>query len=93
VIGNDGVWALEKNPMESLYRCSVTASLRPEARYDNLAEAPGGATASSCASRLSCGPLERAFGSGVPALVNVLADPSVACPRRANLIWHLARAP
>jgi hypothetical protein len=44
-----------------------------------------GGTASSCASRPSCGPLEPAFGAGVPALVNVLADPTVACRRRANL--------
>jgi nucleotide-binding universal stress UspA family protein len=29
--------------------------------------------------------LERAFASGKPALVNVLTDPSVVYPRRANL--------
>ena len=29
--------------------------------------------------------LERAFGAGKPALVNVLTDPSVAYPRRSNL--------
>jgi acetolactate synthase I/II/III large subunit len=29
--------------------------------------------------------LERAFAAGVPALVNVLTDPSVAYPRSANL--------
>jgi acetolactate synthase I/II/III large subunit len=29
--------------------------------------------------------LERAFGAGRPALVNVLTDPSVAYPRSANL--------
>jgi acetolactate synthase-1/2/3 large subunit len=29
--------------------------------------------------------LERAFASGKPALVNVLTDPSVAYPRKANL--------
>jgi acetolactate synthase-1/2/3 large subunit len=29
--------------------------------------------------------LERAFASGKPALVNVLTDPSIAYPRRANL--------
>ena len=29
--------------------------------------------------------LERAFSSGRPALVNVLTDPSVVYPRRANL--------
>ena len=29
--------------------------------------------------------LERAFSSGKPALVNVLTDPEVVYPRRANL--------
>jgi acetolactate synthase-1/2/3 large subunit len=29
--------------------------------------------------------LERAFGSGKPALVNVLTDPEVVYPRKANL--------
>ena len=29
--------------------------------------------------------LERAFASGKPALVNVLTDPSVVYPRKANL--------
>ena len=84
VIGNDGIWALEKNPMESLYGCSVAAGLRPEARYDKLAEALG------CHGELVREPFElwpaRArVGAGVPALVNVLADPTVAYPRRANL--------
>jgi acetolactate synthase I/II/III large subunit len=39
VIGNNGIWALEKNPMESLYGCSVAAGLRPKSRYDRFAEA------------------------------------------------------
>jgi len=29
--------------------------------------------------------LERAFSAGVPALVNVLTDPTVVYPRRSNL--------
>jgi acetolactate synthase-1/2/3 large subunit len=29
--------------------------------------------------------LERAFGSGLPAVVNVLTDPGVGYPRRSNL--------
>ena len=29
--------------------------------------------------------LERAFASGKPALVNVMTDPSIAYPRKANL--------
>jgi len=85
VIGNNGIWALEKHPMESLYGYSVAAELRPETRYDLMAEALG------CHGELVSRPdelrpaLERALGSGKPALVNVLTDPSVAYPRRSNL--------
>ncbi|HZQ32100.1 MAG TPA: acetolactate synthase, partial [Mycobacterium sp.] len=34
VIGNNGIWALEKHPMEALYGYSVVAELRPGTRYD-----------------------------------------------------------
>jgi thiamine pyrophosphate-dependent acetolactate synthase large subunit-like protein len=85
VVGNNGIWALEKYPMESIYGYSVAAELRPETRYDKLAEALG------CQSELVRAPsqlrpaLERAFAAGVPTLVNVLTDPAVAYPRRSNL--------
>ena len=42
VIGNNGIWALEKHPMEFLYGYSVAAELRPETRYDQVVEALGG---------------------------------------------------
>ncbi|HEY3189878.1 MAG TPA: acetolactate synthase, partial [Solirubrobacteraceae bacterium] len=34
VMGNNGIWALEKHPMEFLYGYSVAADLQPECRYD-----------------------------------------------------------
>ncbi len=85
VIGNNGIWALEKYPMEFLYGYSVAAELRPETRYDRVAEALG------CHGELVSTPdelrpaLQRAFAAGGPALVNVLTDPGVAYPRRSNL--------
>src|SRR5688500_5499073 len=42
VMGNNGVWALEKHPMEFLYGYSVAAELQPELRYDKVVEALGG---------------------------------------------------
>ena len=42
VMGNNGIWALEKHPMEFLYGYSVAAELTPETRYDRLVEALGG---------------------------------------------------
>ena len=84
VIGNNGIWALEKHPMELLYGYSVAAELRPETRYD---ESYGrwAVTASSCASRRSYGRRSSARWRGGPAVVNVLTDPGVAYPRRSNL--------
>ncbi|MGI8559757.1 MAG: acetolactate synthase [Solirubrobacteraceae bacterium] len=85
VMGNNGIWGLEKHPMEFLYGYSVAADLRPETRYDKVVEALG------CHGELVSRPqdvrpaIARAFESGLPALVNVLTDPAVAYPRRSNL--------
>jgi acetolactate synthase-1/2/3 large subunit len=85
VVGNNGIWGLEKHPMEAIYGYSVAAELRPETRYDLIAEALG------CHGELVSTPAElrpaidRALSSGRPALVNVLTDPSVVYPRKSNL--------
>jgi acetolactate synthase-1/2/3 large subunit len=85
VMGNNGIWALEKHPMEFLYGYSVAAELRPGTRYDQVVQALG------CHGELVERPqdvvpaLERAFSAGVPALVNVLTDPDVIYPRKSNL--------
>ncbi|HEV7360603.1 MAG TPA: acetolactate synthase, partial [Mycobacterium sp.] len=42
VIGNNGIWALEKHPMEAIYGYSVVAELRPGTRYDEVVRALGG---------------------------------------------------
>src|SRR5436305_1351723 len=42
VMGNNGIWALEKHPMEFLYRYSVAADLQPGSRDDQVVEALGG---------------------------------------------------
>jgi acetolactate synthase I/II/III large subunit len=85
VMGNNGIWALEKHPMEFLYGYSVAADLRPGTRYDQvvtalgghgeLVERPGGVKPA----------LARAFEAGKPALLNVLTDPTVVYPRKSNL--------
>jgi acetolactate synthase-1/2/3 large subunit len=86
VMGNNGIWALEKHPMEFLYQgWSVAADLRPETRYDQVVEALGGHGALVRTPAELRPALDAAFASGKPALVNVLTDPSVAYPRSANL--------
>jgi acetolactate synthase I/II/III large subunit len=85
IVGNNGIWALEKHPMEAIYGYSVAADLAPETRYDLVAQALG------CDGELVREPgellpaLERGLASSRPTLINVLTDPSVAYPRRSNL--------
>ena len=85
VIGNNGIWALEKHPMEALYGYSVAADLRPSTRYDQVATALGfeGELVSTPAELRPA--LERGLASGQPTVINVLTDPTVAYPRRSNL--------
>ncbi len=85
VMGNNGIWALEKHPMEFLYGYSVAADLRPATRYDQVVEALGGHGELVERPGDVGAALERAFASGKPALVNVLTDPTVAYPRKSNL--------
>jgi acetolactate synthase-1/2/3 large subunit len=85
VMGNNGIWALEKHPMEFLYGYSVAAELQPRCRYDQVVEALGGHGELVERPDQLRPALERAFASGKPALVNVLTDPEVVYPRKANL--------
>jgi acetolactate synthase-1/2/3 large subunit len=85
VMGNNGIWALEKHPMEFLYGYSVAADLQAGCRYDQVVAALGGHGELVERPDQLRPALERAFASGRPALVNVLTDPSVVYPRKANL--------
>jgi acetolactate synthase-1/2/3 large subunit len=86
VIGNNGIWALEKHPMRTIYDELVSVDLTPGARYDKVVEALGGH--GECVDRPEQirPALERAFASGVPACVNVLCDPEAEYPRSSVLI-------
>ncbi len=85
VMGNNGIWALEKHPMEFLYGYSVAAELRPGTRYDKVVEALGGHGELVSEPEDVKPAIARAFESGLPALVNVLTDPDVVYPRKSNL--------
>jgi acetolactate synthase-1/2/3 large subunit len=85
VIGNNGIWGLEKHPMQMIFGYDVVAELTPGTRYDlvaaalgghgELVEAPGG-----------IGPaLDRAFAYDGLSVINVLTDPGDAYPRSSNL--------
>jgi acetolactate synthase-1/2/3 large subunit len=85
VMGNNGIWGLEKHPMEAVYGYSVVADLRPGTRYDQVVEGLGARGELVTNPTVLRGALERAFASGEPTLVNVLTDPTVAYPRATNL--------
>jgi acetolactate synthase-1/2/3 large subunit len=85
VVGNNGIWGLEKHPMQAIYGYDVAADLQPGCRYDEVVAALGGA-GETVSSPDGIGPaLQRGFASGVPYVVNVLLDPAAVYPRSSNL--------
>jgi acetolactate synthase-1/2/3 large subunit len=86
VIGNNGIWALEKHPMMSLLGVSIAADLGPRTRYDKVVEALGGYGELIERPEQIRPALERAFRSGVPACLNVICDPDAEYPRSSVLM-------
>jgi acetolactate synthase-1/2/3 large subunit len=85
IVGNNGIWGLEKHPMRLIYGYDVVAELRPGTRYDEVMTALGG-HGELVAEPGEIGPaLDRAFATPGPSLVNVLTDPDDAYPRSSNL--------
>jgi len=85
VVGNNGIWALEKHPMQRLLGRSMLADLAPGIRYDHVVEALGGHGELVDRPEDVAPALRRAFASGVPACVNVICDPEAEYPRSAVL--------
>jgi acetolactate synthase-1/2/3 large subunit len=86
VIGNNGIWALEKHPMLSLLGVSIAADLGARTRYDKVVEALGG-YGELVERPEQIGPaLERAFRSGLPACINTICDPDAEYPRSSVLM-------
>jgi acetolactate synthase I/II/III large subunit len=86
VIGNNGIWALEKHPMLSLLGVSVAADLGPRTRYDKVVEALGGYGELVERPDQIRPALERAFRSGLPACINTICDPAAEYPRSSVLM-------
>ena len=85
VVGNNGMWGLEKHPMRAIYGWDVACDLQPGCRYDEVVRSLGGA-GETVIDPEEIGPaLDRAFSAGVPYLVNVATDPSDVYPRSSNL--------
>jgi acetolactate synthase-1/2/3 large subunit len=78
VVGNNGIWAQEKHPMQGVLGMSIAADLGPRTRYDKVVEALGGYGEMVDRPDQIRPALERASKSGLPACVNVICDPTVA---------------
>ncbi|MEX2392885.1 MAG: thiamine pyrophosphate-dependent enzyme, partial [Actinomycetota bacterium] len=85
IVGNNGIWGLEKHPMQALYGYDVAADLNQDTRYDEICKAFGGAGETVEKASELPDAFDRAMSSGVPYLLNVLTDPANAYPRSSNL--------
>ncbi len=86
VIGNNGIWALEKHPMQNLLGTSIASDLAPRTRYDQVVAALGGFGQMVERPEEIRPALARAFKAGVPACVNVICDPTAEYPRSSVLM-------
>jgi acetolactate synthase-1/2/3 large subunit len=86
VVGNNGIWALEKHPMQAMLGMSVAADLAPRTRYDQVVEALGGYGELVERPADIRPALDRAFKAGVPACINVICDPAAEYPRSSVLM-------
>ncbi len=86
VVGNNGIWALEKHPMLSMLGTSIAADLSQGTRYDKVVEALGGHGELVERPEQITPALERAFRSGAPACINVICDPDAEYPRSSVLM-------
>ena len=85
VVGNNGMWGLEKHPMQAIYGWDVACDLQPGCRYDQVVTALGGGGELVTDPAGIGAALDRGFASGVPYLVNVVTDPTDIYPRSSNL--------
>ena len=86
IVGNNGIWALERAPMRAFFGYDVVAELRPGTRYDQVVSALGG-YGELVEDPAEVGPaIDRALDAGVPALLNVLTDPDDVYPRSSLLM-------
>jgi acetolactate synthase-1/2/3 large subunit len=86
LVGNNGIWALEKHPMQNMLGASIAADLGHKTRYDRVVEALGGYGELVERPEDVRPALDRAFKSGLPACVNVICDATAEYPRSSVLM-------
>ena len=86
LVGNNGIWALEKHPMQAMLGTSIAADLGTRTRYDKVVEALGGYGELIDRPEEIRPAMDRAFRSGLPACINVICDPHAEYPRSSVLM-------
>jgi acetolactate synthase-1/2/3 large subunit len=86
LVGNNGIWALEKHPMQNMLGASIAADLGHKTRYDRVVEALGGYGELVERPEDVRPAVDRAFKSGLPACVNVICDATAEYPRSSVLM-------
>jgi len=86
VVGNNGIWALEKHPMQTMLGTAIATDLGPRTRYDKVVESLGGYGELVEKPEEIRPALERAFKSGLPSCLNVICDPDAEYPRSSVLM-------
>src|SRR5258708_12510602 len=80
ICGNNGIWGLEKHPMQALYGYDVAADLQPQCRYDQVVSALGGAGELVTTPADIAPALRRASDSGGPYLLRAPPHPQPPSP-------------
>lgn len=82
VCGNNGIWALEKHPMQAIYGYDAVADLTPQTRYDEVVHSLGGGGELVTNPNEIGAALTRAFDHDGPYMVNIATDPDAVYPRK-----------
>ena len=87
IVGNNGMWGLEKHPMQAIYGWDMACDLQPGCRYDEVVTALGGG-GELVTDPEQVGPaLDRGFAAGVPYLINVVTDPRFGQHTGGSNVW------
>ena len=85
VVGNNGIMALERNPMRGLFGYDIAADINDGVRYDRLMEALGGRGERITEPGDLGVAMKRGLASDEPTLLDVVIDPEVIYPRAADI--------
>ena len=85
VVGNNGIWGLEKHPMQAMYGYDVAADLQPGLRYDTSSRRSAAPARRSSARPTSAPRCSAPSPPACPTSSTSSPTPTVAYPRSTLL--------